>query len=611
MQNFGSDCSVSIEAIPGTANTHPIHTRSSPQLMESIRVPHDAGQHTLNPEKSMFHVFISYRSESDKNVVEQLYSTILSECRTGKKIPLRQKTKFPHNFSQNELAQEKLLNLFLDKKTLANGRDWRGDGTRQDGGFIGAIMQSLVFVPLLTYHTALVDDHGSKTEVDSGSVGKMPKEPNPQSTVATEMSSTDVSRNVQYSDKGVVDNVLLELIVAKFLWLHQKAADRNQQGHTLWPCSIIYPIFGPNMKKLAGLSSRISHETNKKAFEILTNAGYSPIESEMLEDVTSSKDTPHPPHPWSVRSVVEFFLKFQGKKMASWSLSNAPSDAEISACSQAILALVEQSISSCKEMQGHREFINPLASEMRVFMNEHFLGHFIPTLHDHGVSSIRKLSQLENHSIVLLSAHLASRFSSSEVLEFCKLNDVVMKARLRNECLPLNKRLDDFFDQNASWSTALSSTCAVDLLMKKHFYLFVMVIGSVIFAVGGIYILLFPSEYSRSFPGSDKVETFTGGFASTAILCLVIAVGLGPICIGFAYLGSPKKGRYAAAYALWLPALIVHTVAYVVEEANRPICRFLSLDTTEQSIEDCVIVKAVAFGITEVYFFGRIPCNCT
>ena len=135
--------------------------------------------------------------------------------------------------------------MFLDKKTLANGRDWTGDGKRQGAGFIGAIMQSLVFVPLLTYHTALVDDHGSKTEVDSGSVGKMPKEPKLQSTVATEMSSTDASRNIQYSDKGVVDNVLLELIVAKFLWLHQKAADQNQQGHTLWPCSIIYPIFGP------------------------------------------------------------------------------------------------------------------------------------------------------------------------------------------------------------------------------------------------------------------------------------------------------------------------------------------------------------------------------
>lgn len=188
------------------------------------------------------------------------------------------------------------------------------------------------------------------------------------------------------------------------------------------------------MKKLAGLSSRISHETNKKAFEILTNAGYSPIESEMLEDVTSSKDTPHPPHPWSVRSVVEFFLKFQGEKVASWSVSNVPSDAEISACSQAILALVEQSISSCKEMQGHREFTNPPASEMRVFMNEHFWGIFHSNFSRSWCYFHPQKSQLENHSIVLLSAHLASRFSSSEVLEFCKLNDVVMKARLRNVC---------------------------------------------------------------------------------------------------------------------------------------------------------------------------------
>jgi hypothetical protein len=33
---------------------------------------------------------------------------------------------------------------------MANGVDWTGDGRRVNGGFIGVLMQSLVFVPLLT-----------------------------------------------------------------------------------------------------------------------------------------------------------------------------------------------------------------------------------------------------------------------------------------------------------------------------------------------------------------------------------------------------------------------------------------------------------------------------
>jgi hypothetical protein len=606
MQSFGSHCSVHL---PNSVETTNIDISPSPVTPHprSLSVSIHADQHTLNPEKSMFHVFISYRSASDTKAVELLYSAIISECRSGKKIPLRAKTKFPDNFSPNVLAKEKLLNLFWDKETLANGRDWAGDGKRQSGGFSGAVVQSLVFVPLLTYYAHETENHspGPKRTVESGSVGQMieqqkPVVTNKSSTNDEQMTHSDASK--EKKNVSAVDNVLLELILAKFLWEYQKAADQDQRGLTLWPCSMIYPIFGPEMKRhIADLSPRISLETNKKAVKLLEAAGYCLNKNEMLEDQPSTDDDPHP---WSVRSVVGFFLNFQGKSIASWSATTLPSETDIATCSSDILRIVENSISSCREMQGHREFTNPLASEMRMFMNKYFLGHFIPVLHDHGVTSVRKLSQLENHTMALLSTHIASRFSSSEVSEFCKLRDVVMKARTEKESLPLNKRLDDFFDESASWSTALNSTCAVDLLMRKKFYLFVMIVGSILLTVTGIYLLLFPEVYYRSFPGSVQVETFKGGFTSTAILCLVAAVGLGPMCMGFSYLGTPRKGRYALAYACWLPVLIVHTIGFILEDANRPICRFLSLETTQKSVEDCVVVKCVTFGITEAFILG-------
>jgi hypothetical protein len=241
---------------------------------------------------------------------------------------------------------------------------------------------------------------------------------------------------------------------------------------------------------------------------------------------------------------------------------------------------------------------------MQEFLDETFLGHIMPILSSNGITSIRKLSQLDAHTMRLLSIQIANLLHNSEVDEFCKLKDVVAKAQGKNESHALNKRLSDFHDEEASWSTALNSTCAVDMLMRKKFYLFIMVVGSLLMAVVGLFLLLVPTVYTRTLPGSDVVETDRYYNYSTAILCLVGAVGLGPICIGFSYWGSPKKGRYAAAYAFWFALLIVQSAGFVADNANRTICRYLSLDASEQSIQNCIIVYAVTFGVREIYFFA-------
>jgi len=619
MRTFCTDCAVSLPGVVEPGDT-PTIENVKPQLLSTLEshVHHDS----LNIRKSMFHIFISYRvSEIDTNLVRVLYSSIISQCRNAKRIPFADETVFPKEYKENELAKEKLLNLFWDTETLADGRNWTGDGTRIGGGFIGAIMQSLVFVPVLTTRTL------------------------------TKMKKLDVT------EKGQVDNVLLELTVAKFLCEYQNAIDQDQQRLSLWPCSFIFPIIGSDVptevSEANALNCRVSRKTNEKAFEMLTKAGYTPDKQAMLEGDSSA--THEDPHPWSVLSIVRFFLKYQGKmitelrdgkvvegvsadvegelgkiqvngddekggavatkeeekksdkKRQSDPLTpseNLLQQKEMNECSERILKLVVTCISSCKEMQVFRERSNPLASEMQNFLDEYFLGHFMHILNSNGVNSILKLSRLENHSIQLLSAKIATQLDSSEVEEFCKLRDVVLKAQTRKESQPLNQRLHDFFDQKASWSSALSSTCAVDLLMRKPFYLFVMIVGSAIFAIVGIYLLVFPTVYSRSFPGTDNVQTISNGLISTAILCLVGAVGIGPICIGFSYLGSPKKGRYAAAYAFWLPLLIVQTAGFVGDNANLTICKYFSLDTTAKSIQDCIIVYAVTFGIKELYFLS-------
>jgi hypothetical protein len=46
------------------------------------------------------------------------------------------------------------IRLFLDTKNLRTGCDWKGTGKREDGGFLGALSSSLLFVPLLSARPA-------------------------------------------------------------------------------------------------------------------------------------------------------------------------------------------------------------------------------------------------------------------------------------------------------------------------------------------------------------------------------------------------------------------------------------------------------------------------
>ena len=144
-----ADCSVSLPGAVETSHSSEASTLedagSHPQQLIVLDVP----KHTLNPLDSMFHVFVSYRVQSDFNLLSVLNSSMLSLCRIANKIPFMDKTEFPRNFEQNDLASEKLLYLFWDKTTLADGVDWRGDSLKS-GGFIGALLQSLVFIPVLS-----------------------------------------------------------------------------------------------------------------------------------------------------------------------------------------------------------------------------------------------------------------------------------------------------------------------------------------------------------------------------------------------------------------------------------------------------------------------------
>jgi hypothetical protein len=97
----------------------------------------------------------------------------------------------------------------LPTTCLKTGENWQGSGKADGGGFIGAVLQSLVFVPVLS----VVEKNGQSFEALSASADI--KEP----WTRFDGSLGKLLRlNTVYEEKkDVCDNVLLELMIAQVL----------------------------------------------------------------------------------------------------------------------------------------------------------------------------------------------------------------------------------------------------------------------------------------------------------------------------------------------------------------------------------------------------------
>jgi hypothetical protein len=528
---------------------------------------------SLNPfTEGMFHVFISYRAaEFECGWVSKLYDTIClkatSSQREGRGVPLMERTKFPDLFNCDAFAQQKILNIFWDKACLADGYRWEGDGSKTGGGFIGAILQSMVFIPVLSSY---VDE--KNVEKTKGSIGQL-------------LNAND----------DIQDNVLVEFIVAKFL----NEYGRSSGDSSLFPCSVVLPlilhekVFSDSGK----LGESISMASNTKAFNVLKAAGYNPppemTNPHYLDPVAKQ-------HPWSIRSVVKFFTAFQG--VLTWKCGEG--DRDVTECSRRIMASILKKLSACKALTLQLENNNPLALELRQFIENGFMGHYMCCLNGHGVKSIRALSQLDEFCVQEISTEMALALNKSTVEQRCKLKQLVLDAKGSTRAQPLNTRLETFFDQDASWSTALTSTCAVDLLMRRQLFLFIMIAAPLLMITTGVYLLLTPVTYSRVFPSKVEPEAHTHRNISTAVLMIAAAIGLGPICIVCSYAGSPRKGRYALAYAVYLACFLVTIAGFYADDANMDYCRFNSFENDANSIQSCVTAYAIAFAVRAIFFFS-------
>jgi hypothetical protein len=125
--------------------------QSSSQYRESTRARQSShfAVPSINPRGEFFHVFLSYRVADDEELVKSLYSKLQLDSKTHA-IPLLEDSKFPHQFHKDlSNTADAAANVFLSARCLLDGEKWDWD-SRSKGGFVGALMQSCVFVPVFS-----------------------------------------------------------------------------------------------------------------------------------------------------------------------------------------------------------------------------------------------------------------------------------------------------------------------------------------------------------------------------------------------------------------------------------------------------------------------------
>jgi hypothetical protein len=321
-----------------TQNTGQPHASSvrSPRLQQSSKArPMPT---PLDPLGHMFHSMISYRVDTDQEMVIKLHNKLhtlfalessavapnsLQRTRSGpsvgtpsaksywpqvatavfdgslantvdsasEMIPFHGKTLFPSVFERCLEAQTSYFHVFLDTVCLKDGENWQGSGKADGGGFIGAILQSLVFLPVLTV----------KQRNSSNGFEVLPSTPGSDFDWRTLEGSLGrlVRLNTEVDDKKEGDNVLLELIIAKVLC--QIAERDNSKSGKAYPCSKVLPLLlgGEVIFTVAGKLSDKPHEpTNLRAISALQKAEL--CDAELEHEIKNM----------SVHSVVGWYTQY-------------------------------------------------------------------------------------------------------------------------------------------------------------------------------------------------------------------------------------------------------------------------------------------------------------
>ena len=117
-------------------------------------------------KEPFFHAMISYRVATEALLARQLIERLL--LKSFKRIPEVGLSEWPKGFSDESYRPE-FANIFLDQKCLKPGENYKK--SEEGGGFVGTLLKSVVFVPLLSWKKDLQENPNGVRF--SGSIGGM------------------------------------------------------------------------------------------------------------------------------------------------------------------------------------------------------------------------------------------------------------------------------------------------------------------------------------------------------------------------------------------------------------------------------------------------------
>jgi hypothetical protein len=560
----------------------------------------------------MFHVFISYRVATESKLSLDLHDRIqVLSASDDYKIPFLSRAKRPKEYKP--ALQTKGMNVFLDARCLSDGDEWRGDGNARSG-FVGGLLKSAVFVPLLSW---MRDGCSYK-----GSVGGLVHVAQPACDVAAEIRCVGCSIHVLHCDRVLiagccvsfsgpdlhalhitagkpyyivactsstisvslerggaplefdtvcdnlvvsiaaaddqVDNVLLELLLASELHL----AGKRDAG-TIVSCGVILPVFVGDFPMMNLLSPNPSKATNALALSILKSCKL---------DVSANYLTR------SVRDIVSFYLEFQGIRLSEYCPaypSAICSDHALSIVSDRIIKRVSKYIElgSVSLLESSR----PQSLETSNWLHQRGMGYYGRVLAVHNISSLRQFSAIDVSSVNMnsLIADAAALSGRTIVDEALRLQAAVQEAKNDALSKPLSARLFEFVDLHASFLTAISSPAVIEIGLSKPQVKVLMILCTLhnIFS-----IFLLPH-------GDVRYELSTA--SPTWVLSFLAA--LLPVVLLGSVLLSPRRCRWLIVILL-LCGIIAATSQFFGADKGYVNCNYSSFD---QSV--CLIYQTFSF----------------
>jgi hypothetical protein len=461
------------------ANDH--MSRESASLISGVEAMKNL---VRKPDGPLFHCMISYRVSTDSALARSLHDGIHMKClnvkQQGKFPDFFVASKYPSLFDRADQAKQSSLNIFLDQFCLRAGEDWA------ESGFLLALSQSLVFIPILSWDVNPTNDQFI------GSVGGMSA----------------------HCRDSPVDNVLLELVIAKELHNVYRALSkvRNSDECLLFPCMIILPIFTSDFfAKLNKLKDEVPLATLQRAKEALLKFGVTPGPKFLLQ---------------TLPEILAFYSSLQCLRYFEWGASVSANQRTVKRIWQILKNLARDFDFDGFQMNQFK-YNQPHGSELVVFLNKIDAGYLSRFFVKYGIHSVAKLALLvgEENAVGPIAREAALCCQRPVVEEILNINSAARLARSHRLALPLRVQLRDFVDKEASVLTAIYSSSGMDIMLSKTVFLVLMLfIGCLAIAIG------INAYFQSGWEGNASVLFWTGScmFTGSAV----------------SYFKSPRIGRY-------------------------------------------------------------------